>query len=44
MEFGKAFGLEIKVLGIISIEIIFKVMVLIEITNRCQCSQKREEI
>lgn len=31
MEFGRAFGLEIIVLGIISMEIIFKVMVMIEI-------------
>lgn len=31
VEFGRAFGLEIIVLGIISMEIIFKVMVMIEI-------------
>ena len=40
MEFGKVFGLEIKALGIISREVIFKVMDLIEIIRDCSVTRK----
>lgn len=43
MEFGKVFGLEIKALGIISIEVIFKVMVLIEIIRDYKQKEKKSE-
>lgn len=43
MEFGKVFGLEIKALGIIGIEVIFKVMVLIEIIRDCKQKEKKSE-
>ena len=40
VEFGKVFGLEIKALGIISREVIFKVMDLIEIIRDCSVTRK----
>lgn len=40
MEFGEVFKLEIKALGIVSIEVIFKVMVLIEIIRDCSVTRK----
>ena len=40
VDFGKVFELEIKALGIVSIEVIFKVMVLIEIIRDCSVTRK----